>query len=66
MPTAQPHAECVALVRDHLRAKAAEHYTLADRLYTRRNTRGNARVARRMAVAYGWTAGQLRELVTRP
>lgn len=60
-----PCPECVTTIRQHLLDQAAEHYTLADRLYARRNTRGNARVARRMAVAYGWAAGQLRDLATR-
>lgn len=44
---------------DWLKTRSAEFYVLTDRLYRRKSTRGNARVARRKAVAHAWSAGEL-------
>lgn len=63
--TGTPHPECVQAVREHLLAKAAEHYALAEKQWANRRTRACSNVARRMAVAFGWSAGQLRDLVGR-
>lgn len=64
-PTGIPHPECVDAMRAHLRRVADEHYAAYQRLDRAKRTRGYAKVQRRMAVAFGWTAGQLRDLVSR-
>jgi hypothetical protein len=58
-----PHPECVEACRAALHQAADRHYANYQRLDRRKQTRGNARVNQRMAVAYGWAAGQLRRLL---
>lgn len=57
-----PCPECVDAMRAHLRRAADEHYANYQRLDRSKRTRGYGRVQRRMAVAFGWSAGQLRDL----
>lgn len=50
-------------MRALLRDACARDRALAEQLHRDPRTRKSAKVARRMAVAYGWAAGELRRLL---